>query len=98
MGEKLDKIEKIFSIPNFTPYYLQNKNDRHITGIPNANTEFAYDLNGTKIPFDTNDSDIRSIVKPSSTFVNNEYGLSLVYLRAQGKILNHIVSKGFEKI
>jgi len=96
----------IYKIKVFKNYYkilekiqIKDKDGKPVSGVSNAGTENAFDIQGEKIAFDSHGLDAEALVKLSDgTFwIGEEYGGSILHLSADGKIIKRVVPAGFEK-
>jgi hypothetical protein len=81
---------------------LKDANADPITGIANITMRDAniknYTVYGEEIPFDPSGINPKAIVgfSDGSFWIGEDYSASLIHVNSEGKILNHLVPKGWE--
>ena len=98
LGERQAQVVKVIS--------LKDKDGSPISGVPNplvfengsSNTESAFANDGSLMAFDPQGLDPEALVKLSdgSFWVSEEYGVSILHVAADGRILKRIVPQGTE--
>lgn len=75
---------------------LKTTDGRPVSGLSNAGTEPAFDLNGKVLPYDPSGVDAEGIacLQDGSFWIGEEYSPSIVHLAADGRILERWVPQG----
>lgn len=75
---------------------LKTHNGVPVSGISNAGTEPAFDINGKELPYDPSGVDAEGMVRlhDGSFWIGEEYGPSILHIAADGRIVERWVPTG----
>lgn len=75
---------------------LKGTDGLQISGLSNADTEAAWDINGKELDYDPDGVDAEALVKlkDGSFWIGEEYGPSLLHVAADGRVLVRWVPEG----